>query len=254
MRNLSSFVLCSLLVSTAATADVTDKQDYTFDLNEGGRISLSNVNGDIDIQGGDGDQVRMTVTRKAGTQEYLDGLKVEIDSSDDYLRIETRHPKTSGRWFNWSEDSSGSVSYRLTVPGNVELDTIDTVNGHISIAGVKGPVGAESVNGRLSLEGLESDAKLDTVNGTIKAQFNTLTGEQRVSADAVNGSVTLILPENTSARVHAETLNGGIDADDFGLSPDRGFVGRDLDGQIGDGAARVNLDTVNGSITLRKTH
>jgi hypothetical protein len=36
------------------------------------------------------------------------------------------------------------------------------------------------------------------------------------------------------------------------LEPEKGFVGRDLSGEIGDGAARVSLDTVNGSIRIDK--
>jgi len=60
------------------------------------------------------------------------------------------------------------------------------------------------------------------------------------------------LPANASAQVSAETLNGSIDADDFGLKPDSGFVGHDLDGQIGGGDARVSVDTVNGSVAIKK--
>jgi DUF4097 and DUF4098 domain-containing protein YvlB len=90
------------------------------------------------------------------------------------------------------------------------------------------------------------------VNGSIDAEFNVLAAGQRVSADAVNGRIVLRLPENASARIHAETLNGSIDAEDFALEPDGGFIGHDLDGQIGAGEARVNIDTVNGSIAFKK--
>jgi DUF4097 and DUF4098 domain-containing protein YvlB len=140
----------------------------------------------------------------------------------------------------------------MSVPRGAQLDTIETVNGDITITGAKGLVSVESVNGDLTLEGLVGDVNMDTVNGSLKAQFEVLGAGQRVSADAVNGSVVLKLPENASARINAESLNGDIDADDFGLEPDKGYVGRDLDGQIGAGEARVNVDTVNGSITIKK--
>ncbi len=57
---------------------------------------------------------------------------------------------------------------------------------------------------------------------------------------------------DASARVVAETVNGSIDADDFGLEVEKGFVGRDLDGEIGGGDARISLDTVNGSIRIKR--
>ncbi|HET6564500.1 MAG TPA: hypothetical protein VFG52_03730, partial [Xanthomonadales bacterium] len=59
---------------------------------------------------------------------------------------------------------------------------------------------------------------------------------------------------DASARVSAETLNGGINGDDFGLEVDKGsFVGKDMDGNIGSGEARIDLDTVNGGIRIRKS-
>jgi DUF4097 and DUF4098 domain-containing protein YvlB len=96
------------------------------------------------------------------------------------------------------------------------------------------------------------DVSLETVNGTITADFDTLGADQRVDAEAVNGRIELILPADASARVNAETVNGSIDADDFGLEPEKGFVGRDLSGEIGGGDARISLDTVNGSVKIRK--
>ena len=252
MKYAMVLVFCLAFAVTTASADVTETRDYNFELKPGGRISLSNVNGDIHIAGASGNEVHVIAKKKAASQEYLDGLQIEVDSSDDLIRIETHHPENRS-WFHWGEhgDSSGSVSFELTVPSGVELDTIETVNGGISIAGVKGPVSAETVNGKIAIEGLEGNAKLDTVNGTIDVQFDVLQSGQRVSADAVNGRIILRIPKNASAQIHAETVNGGIDADDFGLKPEKGFVGRDLDGKLGDGEARVNIDTVNGSVTIR---
>jgi len=253
MRYAVGLLYCLVFAVGSASADVTETKEYNFELRPDGRISLSNVNGDVHVEGVSGNQVHVVATRKAGNQEYLDGLKVEIDASDDLIRIETQYPENGG-WFHWGEhgDRSGSVSYELTVPSSVELDSVETVNGDISIAGVKGPVSAETVNGKIDIKGLEGNVKLDTVNGTIDAQFDVLGSGQRVSADAVNGRIILRIPENASAQIHAETVNGGIDADDFGLKPEKGFVGRDLDGSLGDGEARVNIDTVNGSVSIKR--
>ena len=182
----------------------------------------------------------------------MDGLKVVVDADSDYIRIETRHPKSSGSHFNWGDKGGGSVAYEIEVPATVNLDKISTVNGEIEIHSVGGKVKAETVNGDLVASGLRSDVDLETVNGGVKAVFDSLGSGQRVSAEAVNGKVVLKLPADASASIHAETVNGSIDADDFGLEPDKGFVGRELDGQIGDGDARVSLDTVNGSIVVSK--
>ena len=88
-----------LCVSAAVGADVTDTEEMTFNIDADGRISLENINGDIYITGGTGSQVHMVAKKKAGSQEYLEELKVVVDADNDYIRIETRHPKTEGRWF-----------------------------------------------------------------------------------------------------------------------------------------------------------
>lgn len=242
----------ALLFSVSVMADVKETEEFSFEVNPGARISVENVNGDITVTGGSGDTVYVLAHKKAGSQEYMDKLKVIVDASEDHVRIETDHPDSKGGWFNWGNDNSGSVAYELTVPANVDLDSIETVNGDVTIESVDGEVQAGTVNGTVEVSGVQADVSLETVNGSIKAVFDELGVGQRVQADTVNGKITIYLPADASARVVAETVNGSIDGDDFGLEVEKGFVGRDLDGKIGDGDARVSLDTVNGSIRIKK--
>ena len=246
-------LLCmsSLLVTSVVMADVEVTEEFLFDIEPGGRLSLENINGSIRVTGGSGDQIEVIAHKKAGSQDYMDDMKIVVDEESDFIRIETRHPKSKNKWMSWGSDSSGSISYRVTVPSDIELDGISTVNGSVEISNVTGTVKAETVNGDLEVSELTADVKLETVNGSIEADFDRLDGDQRVSAEAVNGKITLLVPSDASARVNAETVNGSIDASDWGLKPEKGFVGRDLNGDIGDGDARINVDTVNGSIRIK---
>lgn len=241
-----------LLLTASTVADVKETEEFSFEINAGGRISLENINGDIQITGDEGDKVKIIAFKKAGKQEYMDELKIVVDADSDYIRIETKHPNKRDSWFNWGSNRSGSVSYEISVPTGVNLDKITTVNGDIEIEAVSGNVKAETVNGDLIASGLASNVDLETVNGGVNADFDSLGSDQRVSAEAVNGRIVVELPADASARVHAETVNGSIDADDFGLHVDKGFVGRECDGEIGNGDARISLDTVNGSIRIVK--
>jgi len=69
--------------------------------------------------------------------------------------------------------------------------------------------------------------------------------------ETVNGSITLGLPADLSADVDAETVNGRIDVD-FPLGGNLHQTKRELRGTIGGGGRSLKLETVNGSITLRK--
>ena len=239
-----------LFFAAAAGADVRETEEFNYDANDDVRIALENINGDIVITGDNNGQVRILAHKKAGKQEYLDELVVSVDASDEYIRIETNHPESDG-WFNWGGDSSGSVSYELSVPSGSRLDTVTTINGTVEIESVSGVVKVETVNGSVEASGLRSDASMETVNGSVTARFEQLGDGQRVNADAVNGKIILIVPSDASARVNADTVNGSIRVSDFDLEVEKGFVGRSVSGEIGSGDGRISVDTVNGSVTIK---
>lgn len=240
-----------MLAPAAGQADVTATEKFDFELNPGGSLRVENINGDISITAGSGNTVRITAYKKANDKEYLEGLEIHISADEDRIRIRTEHPDRKGGWFGFNS-GSGSVSYEIVVPADTQLDSIDTVNGEIEIEGIAGDVSADTTNGGINVTGLRGNFRGDTVNGSIDATFDTLGGNQRVVADTVNGRITLRLPADASAEIDAGTVNGGIDADDFGLEVEKGFLGRDLEGEIGTGEARINLGTVNGRIRISK--
>lgn len=239
----------TLIVSGSLSAKVTEEETFSYKLNEGGRLSVSNVNGSIKVTGGRGDTVEIVAIKKADDQDTLDEIEIEITQSADSIVIETELPD-SGKWFN-RNGNSGEVTYQIITPANVNLDSVETVNGSVDVSGVSGNVVAESVNGHIELEDLAADASMSTVNGGISASFAVLSGQQSVKAETVNGKIALRLPRDADVDVSADTLNGSISGQDFGLKTDKGFVGSDLNGKIGNGSARLNLDTVNGSIKIR---
>ncbi|MGD9020519.1 MAG: DUF4097 family beta strand repeat-containing protein [Lysobacterales bacterium] len=239
-----------LLVGGSVLADVTKEETYTFTLDDGGRFSLSNVNGSVTVTGVDGNQVEIVATKKADDEDDLENIEILISDSADEIVVETEIGKSS-RWFSFGGNNSGAVAYEVTVPAGTVLDCIDTVNGDVTISGVNARVVAESVNGGIDVDGLVDDASLSTVNGSIDARFRKLDGGQKVKAETVNGRVAITLPADADVEVSADTLNGGINARDFGLETEKGFVGSDLNGNIGDGSATLNIDTVNGSIRIR---
>ena len=111
---------------------------------------------------------------------------------------------------------------------------------------------AELLDGSLDdAADLTGDAEFSTVNGSINGEFLQLSGQQRVKAETVNGRVNILLTKDADVEISADTLNGSINGRDFDLVTDKGFVGSDLNGKIGNGSARLNIDTVNGSIKIR---
>ncbi len=244
---LSVFAV-ALLATGSLFASVTEEETFSYTLDEGGRFSISNVNGSITVTGASGNNVEIIAIKKADNQKELDEIEIEISHSASEIEVETELGDSDG-WFR--NNNSGQVRYEIIVPGGTELDSVETVNGDVTVSGVSGNVTAESVNGDLDISDLVGDVNLSTVNGSVNAAFAKCEGEQSIKTETVNGRVTISLPESSDVQITADTLNGGINGRDFGLDTDKGFVGSDLNGKIGSGSARLNIDTVNGSIKIR---
>ncbi len=242
----------AVLAASSVCADVTEEQTFNYVLEDGGRVSIENINGSVTVIGSSGNDVEIVAVKKGKNKEMLDEIQIIIDHSPDAIRIETEFPdKGVSGWFSWGDGDKGSVTYTITVPSSTNLESVESVNGDLEISGVYGVVKASTVNGGIKASDLSANAQIETVNGSVAASFASLSGQQKASCESVNGRVVVNLPTDADTSVSAETINGGIDGSDFGLKTNKGFIGRDLKGDIGDGSARLALSTVNGAIKIR---
>lgn len=251
--NLRGRILMGVFAIAASTAafagyDVTEDFAETHPLSATGRVSLDNVNGDVTIEAWDRDEVRIQAVKRTDSQETMDDLEIQTDASADRLRIHTEYPKWNGIWHGVGRKAE--VTYTVMVPRLARLDSVELVNGDLSISGVEGGVSAENVNGRLEAIGVAGEVNLSVVNGNVDARLVALDPRDDVEIESVNGKIDIALPGGSSADIDAETVNGSID-NDFGLEVKKGkYVGASMKGVIGSGGARIHLETVNGRISL----
>ena len=220
--------------------NVTEEFHKTVPLNASGRVSLENVNGNVEITGWDKNEVQIDAVKSARDQQRLDEAKIEVESSGDAVNIRTRYPE--GR----ANNNPASVHYTLHVPAGAQLEKISLVNGSLDVSQVQGEVNASLVNGKLKAHDLAGRAKLSTVNGSSEVEYRTLANVSDVKISAVNGSINLVLPASPNADVSASTVNGSIKTD-FPIQVQSGFTGRRLSGTLGSGGTKIDLSNVNGS-------
>lgn len=243
----------AVLLPVLAFAAVTEEKQWEFVATDDSSLSIENINGDIIISATEGDKIIVTANLRAGSDEALQKLNVEITDENGQICFETHHKKSSASWFHWGGSDSGQISYTVSLPTSVDLKSIETVNGDVEIEGVSASAMVSTVNGDLRLSGLAGNAGLETVNGSIRVEFSKFTETQEAVIETVNGSVVVYLPADASAKVSAETVNGSIKAGDFNLEANKGrYVGSDLNGNIGTGEARLEIETVNGSIKVKQ--
>ena len=240
------------IISDLSTTDPF-RQDFnrTLPLSARGRLQLDNIDGRIEIEGWDRNEVVIKALKHGKTQENVEAVKINVDSSPDKIVVHTvQPPEATGGWF-WfnSKKNDASVDYLVQVPRQAHLDKVESVNGDVVIDGVLGDTETSTVNGSALVRGAADNLKVSTVNGQIEVELISLGGNQFVSLDSVNGTIEATLPANADAQVSAETLNGGAHTEFPRLVVKKEFpVSKHLKGTLGNGSATVKANSVNGSI------
>ena len=237
----------------AAVVDETEHFDRTFPFNPNGRVNLSNLNGAVILDAWDRNEVRVEYTKTVDTKERLAQAQVNIDARPESLVINTE-------FHGWQENDGANghnfgklnIDFHLTIPRTAVLSNIEAVNGNVTISRFTNFSRVSVVNGTLTASDLRGTSKLSTVNGELRANIDKLESGSQISLETVMGSVTLIIPSDSSALIKANSLNGSI-TNDFGLPVRNGkYVGRDLYGRIGGGDVPVRLNSVNGSLAISR--
>ncbi|WP_286269282.1 DUF4097 family beta strand repeat-containing protein [Thalassotalea hakodatensis] len=249
MKNEILLTLSLLMLSSATLADVKDEIKQTFNVNSSAaEFRLNNVNGDVDIIGWKKDIISVTAIITAEDQEGRNRIEVDMQENSRGVSVETRYKKT-----NWNNNSSGSVDYEVNVPVGTRLSDIELVNGSLTIKNVSGAMKLQTVNGGIDATGLANNSEISSVNGSVDVSYiDGIEQLDDISIETVNGRVVLSLPANINADVEVETMHGNI-KNDFGLSAKKNmFTGRSLEGMIGSGDVQVDIETVNGSVKIKK--
>src|SRR2546429_2730887 len=220
-------------------------------------IEIKGVNGDVRASAGSGD-VEVTAVKRARKSDP-DEVKIEVVQHEDGVTICAVYP-SDGRRKNTCEAGDGghmnvqdndvTVDFTVLVPAGVRFRG-NTGNGEVAAADLSGDVEANTGNGSIRIP-TAGYAQGVTVDRGIVASLGRATWRDALDFRTVNGGITLDLPAGLSTEVRAKTVNGDIQTD-FPLMVTGRLGPRSLHGTIGSGGRRLALETVNGSIRLRKS-
>jgi DUF4097 and DUF4098 domain-containing protein YvlB len=236
-----------LLAAASGAAPVREQERIVEKYQTGSQptLGLKNVNGDVVLEGWDENRIEVTAVKYASSKERLEDVEITFHMDDDRLRIEV-DPDGGDRWP--SRHGSVGVDFEIHAPRGTKVDAIEVVNGGVKIRGIEGDVDVSSVNGGVSGEDLGGDVDLATVNGGVSLVAGG--GADSIRLHSVNGGVLLVLPKKFDARIQAGTVHGTIRAD--GEADATSFTGTSMSATLGKGGMKVDLNTVNGSIEIRR--
>lgn len=237
---------CAAVVAVVALqAKVTETFKQTYPLAADGVIQLDNVNGSIKIVAWDKAEVSLEAERSGKTDDDLKRITLEIDPQPAKLTIKTKYEKKDSPWGDFPR---GGVDYVLMVPANARLQKIGSVNSNITVTGVKGEMTLKTVNGRIKAEDIAAVGKFETVNGGINVKYGALPATGKIELESVNGSTTLVVPKDAEFDLKAGNVNGGVSCS---LPITLSKSGRhSLRGRVGAGGPEVELESVNGSLSV----
>jgi len=173
---------------------------------------------------------------------YIDGAQGEVTVFTTQGDIDVR----GGNGYVELETVNGRVDL-ANADGNVE---VRSTNGRVTVTDVTGDITASSVNGRISLQGIESsDVRAETTSGGVSYD-GTIVDGGRYSLRTHSGDVLVAMQEGVNATFGVSTFSGNLDtAFPITVTGTRAR-GRPFSFTLGDGTARVELQSFSGDIEL----
>ena len=202
-------------------------------------------NGAITLTGTEGNEASVcaTIYAWAGNKEAALELarQVRVVADERGVRSEGPEQTKRARW---------AVAYHIFVPRETDVEA-RTVNGPISVEGVRSRMDLQTVNGPISVSKSGGDVRGRTTNGPLDVALegNRWVG-RGLDLESTNGPVTVVVPENFSADLEFGTSNGPLEFD-FPITV-QGRVSKTIKTTLGSGGPPIRVYTVNGPATLQR--
>ena len=250
-------VLPVLFVASAgcdiAMADFKQKETAewrkTYDLQPGGHVEISNINGKIDVQPSQGNAVEVVAVKTArgassdAAKDALGRIEIQETVSPGDVRIQTRMQRGSSLFTG----GNSQVEYTVRVPAGADVK-FSTVNGGIEVSGLKGQMTLETTNGGIKALNVSGTVEASTTNGGVDVDLAQM-ADGGVKLGCTNGGIRLRLPNGVKATISARIVNGGIDTSGLQLDASENSRRR-LEGRINGGGPRIDIEGVNGGIRI----
>lgn len=236
------------------------QKSYTLPAN--GRVNVTNVSGDVIVNGYDGDTIKIT-----GIKEGRDKDMVEVlDESDaSQINLKVKYPRNC--------DCDASIKFELQVPrsikfnfdnlssasGNIEVTSVTgrlrakSASGDVHVTGVTGDINASSASGNVVVKEAVGTVSANSASGDVAVEITQLVGTDSMKFTSASGDVEVKLPSNLDAEVDMSTTSGDIKTD-FPLEVNQREhgSGRWARGTVGSGGSRtLRISSASGNVSLK---
>lgn len=237
--------LFSLVLATIAAVPgfaISKEFKQTYPLQAGGTFDLQNVNGTVEVQGWDRNEVEVQAVKTAKHKESdLELVAIDVDAKPGMVSVSTRYPQNEG--------VEVAVEYVVHVPHYAHVEHLATVNGTLRVSGVDAVEDLRTVNGNIEVYEGGNAVHAHTTNGNVHLELLHTQDKAGALAETTNGSVLLAVPQDMQADLDARCLNGSFTSE-LPLALESSQHPRETHGKLGKGGTPIRLRTINGGIQV----
>lgn len=210
--------------------------DYTIEAPANTELHCTTGSGDVDVRGIQGPANFNAGSGNISAADIGNDVQAQAGSGDiKFSNIQGQVQVTAG---------SGDIQV-ATVQRAVRLHA---GSGDIEVSDPKDNLVAETGSGNVTVNSAHADLRIHTGSGEIQVDGNP-GASNYWDLRASSGDVTLRVPSDASFRLYAHSSSGDIDASIPIVM--EGTTGKhELRARLGDGKARVEVETSSGKITL----
>lgn len=169
IRFVTGGLLMSCLSLSASSVEVKKTEEKTFRMNPGGYVIVEGDEGFIKVNSWDKSEVHLLMTKRAwgrsqrDAERELEKLEVEIDETDNRLKISLVKPKETREYSFWDlfdPDTwenfrrTRTVDFELTVPQQINLNLTND-EGDVTVNSIHGDVEIHVDEGDLEISDIE---------------------------------------------------------------------------------------------------
>lgn len=221
-------------------------------------LMVSSTNGSITVDGEDRDDIVVEVTWRGPDQSTIDaGRLVVRGGEDEPLQLAVEHDNDPG---------DVAVDLSIIIPERTTVDSLETVNGSITVRNASGGPALSTKNGSITVHRVDGPLDLRTVNGEITVtessgveHVETTNGaidvgllemDEDATIRTTTGRIAVALDPTLDVNLSCETKVGSIDVPILDRS--RTGLGKTrVSGTLGAGGPELVVEANVGEIEVR---
>jgi len=189
--------------------EVTEAFSKTVRLGRDGTLTLENVSGNIDVNGGSGSDVRIDAIKRARhpdadeARAILRDLVINVSERGGDVDVRTEYQRFGARRRN-RDGYSASVDYTVSVPRDASV-MLKSISGPVKVTNVNGELRAESISGGVVISAARKIRTLKSISGDVQV---TDSQSDDLTAGSTSGNVIL---RNVKTRiVELQSISGDL--------------------------------------------